>query len=431
MVFVKVCRFYSSASISRVAQRVQRGHTTHWTRLTPGLQRSTVETRSVDRQSEGNARQTGLYLQARDALMTVFLPKDWTHTVTPDYMRYTLWQVVNTISGTVAGTLSTQALLQALGLGAATSIGLAVTTNWIIKDGFGLLGGVVFAGMMGNRFDASPKRHRFMASLCIQASNLMELITPLVPSLFLPIASLSNIVKNIGWLAASATRASMHKGFTKTDNLGDITAKAGAQATASGLIGTGLGIGVSWALGTEPAMLMAAFLPLSGLNLLSAYMSNRCVVTRHMNVERAELCFKEILLSGQVLTPAAVARRETMIMPPNKHFSIPLKLEPDISILSHLSVSQLNDFLKSETHSNYCIYASRDKGNRWVALWFLENATAEDVTLGFYKACLVRAEMEAIQTNSKHDVIPELVAAGWDLQHTHLGDRNARINLEY
>jgi hypothetical protein len=48
-------------------------------------------------------------------------------------------------------------MLHALGLGAGTSIGLAATTNWIIKDGFGQLGGVLFAGLMGTRFDASPK----------------------------------------------------------------------------------------------------------------------------------------------------------------------------------------------------------------------------------------------------------------------------------
>lgn len=43
--------------------------------------------------------------------------------------------------------MSTQALLQALGMGAGVSIGLAATTNWIIKDGFGLLGGLIYAGM--------------------------------------------------------------------------------------------------------------------------------------------------------------------------------------------------------------------------------------------------------------------------------------------
>lgn len=47
-------------------------------------------------------------------------------------------------------------------------------------------------------------------------------------------ASISNIGKNIGWLGTAAARAAMHKGLALDDNLGDITAKAGAQGTAAG-----------------------------------------------------------------------------------------------------------------------------------------------------------------------------------------------------
>ncbi|KAJ3080999.1 hypothetical protein HDU99_006842, partial [Rhizoclosmatium hyalinum] len=59
-----------------------------------------------------------------------------------------------------------------------------------------------------------------------------------MPHLFVPIASISNIGKNIGWLASSASRAAIHKGFTLQDNLGDVTAKSGAQSTMAGLLGT-------------------------------------------------------------------------------------------------------------------------------------------------------------------------------------------------
>jgi hypothetical protein len=69
--------------------------------------------------------------------------------------------------------------------------------------------------------------YRFLASGLIQASSLFELLAPLYPGGFLLIASVSNIGKNIGWLATSATRASMNRGLTKEDNLGDVTAKSG------------------------------------------------------------------------------------------------------------------------------------------------------------------------------------------------------------
>ena len=98
-----------------------------------------------------HSKQKGNFLQS------MFLPKSYPYSVTSDYFRFSGFQFVQSVTGTIAGTISTQAMLHALGLGAGMSMGLAATTNWIIKDGFGLLGGVLYAGFMGSRFDASPK----------------------------------------------------------------------------------------------------------------------------------------------------------------------------------------------------------------------------------------------------------------------------------
>jgi len=87
-----------------------------------------------------------------------------------------------------------QSLLYAVGLGAG-SIPLAAALNWVIKDGLGQLGGVVYASMMGNKFDSDPKRHRMVSGLALQGATLLEIITPLVPSYFLLLASVSNIGK--------------------------------------------------------------------------------------------------------------------------------------------------------------------------------------------------------------------------------------------
>ena len=57
-----------------------------------------------------------------------------------------------------------QALLMAIGVGAG-SVPLAATLNWIIKDGLGQLGGVLYAGIMNDRFDSDPKRYRFLSGI--------------------------------------------------------------------------------------------------------------------------------------------------------------------------------------------------------------------------------------------------------------------------
>jgi hypothetical protein len=97
--------------------------------------------------------------------------------VSRDYYPFTFYQFIQSITGTMAGTISTQCLLIALGLGQTQAVGLAATSkysiyfflilsSWIIKDGFGLLGGVLFS-LMGSRFDASPKRFIYLQSLIV------------------------------------------------------------------------------------------------------------------------------------------------------------------------------------------------------------------------------------------------------------------------
>ncbi|KAJ3018398.1 UNVERIFIED_CONTAM: hypothetical protein HDU68_011173 [Siphonaria sp. JEL0065] len=290
---------------------------------------------------------------AKDQLMVMFLPKDFPRSVTPDYGAYTFWQFLHSVSGTVTGTLSTQALLHALGLGAAASAGLAATTNWIIKDGFGLLGGVLFAGSIAKGFDNQPKRFRFLSAALIQISTLLELLTPLLPHLFVPIASVSNIGKNIGWLASSASRASIHRGFTLTDNLGDVTAKAGAQGTMAGLLGTVFGIGISYFIGySDPFTLLHIFLPLSAFNMYCCFQSNHVVITRTLNVERGEIAINALLddIAGKLHRSTLELQNGTRLKPLN-----PAKLwddKVDSLILPLSSVSKKESFIfryKSDT----------------------------------------------------------------------------------
>ena len=118
------------------------------------------------------------------------------------------------------------------------SLPLAATLNWIIKDGLGQFGGILFASLVNNNFDADPKTWRMISGICMDSSSFLELLTPLFPAYFLPIASVANVGKNISFLAASASRAAIHKSFAIQENLADITAKTGSQSILGSLLGT-------------------------------------------------------------------------------------------------------------------------------------------------------------------------------------------------
>ncbi|KAJ3187827.1 hypothetical protein HDU85_006220 [Gaertneriomyces sp. JEL0708] len=434
--------------------------------------------------------------QVRDKLVIAFLPNGYPHSVTADYKPYTIYSFLHSVTGTITGTLSTQALLHALGMGAAVAAGLAATTNWIIKDGFGLLGGVIYAGVTANRFDSSPKRYRFLSAAAIQLATFVEILTPMVPHLFLPLASISNVCKNIGWIATSATKASMHKAFTREDNLGDVTAKAGAQATAAGLLGTSSGILLSYFIGSEPSHLLLAFAPLCAINMWFAYCANEAFITRTINLERAELLFadcarrlaseycrnphataqQQYLKHISVPSPAEVSSREQFIFRYRSVFAVPIALEPSLPRrLESIQQHTWNQFVtgeifgpgrSTERYRLLMIPAGKmDTSDSWktvlaprkvphdphVCCWFTVDATTEDILKGFYHACILRALLEQasksdpelteeravryiqatynIAGSTFDEVVQALRRSGWFIDHTHLGDRNARLRI--
>eukprot|EP01031_Cornospumella_fuschlensis_P040107 gene40107-48875_t len=213
-------------------------------------------------------------------------PKNYPESVETGYSSYVGFQMASAALSSAGGVLSMQSLLTAVGVGAG-ALPIAATLNWVLKDGLGQLGGIVFASVVNNKFDSEPKRWRFLASLSLEISCFIELLTPLFPAYFLPIASLANIGKNISFLAASASRAAIHISFAKQHNLADITARAGSQSILSSMMGTGIGLSVSYGLaGADFAVQLAAFSTLSLSSLICTYLSLRNVTINTLNLPK-------------------------------------------------------------------------------------------------------------------------------------------------
>ncbi|CAK4078020.1 unnamed protein product [Aphanomyces euteiches] len=245
-------------------------------------------------------------------LEDLFLPRDYATSTSHDYLPYVKWQFVASVAGSTAGVLSMQSLLYAIGLQSGT-IPMAAALNWVIKDGLGQFGGVLFASLVNHRFDADPKRWRAVSAVAMDAATLIEILTPLVPAYFLPMAATANVAKNISWLSASATRAGFHYSFAQRENLADITAKAGSQSIASSIAGTALGIAISPIVGTSTVHVAAAFGVLSCLNLFSIYKSLSVVALRTLNQQRLHLIVDEYWQEDKVLQPTDVNGLEKFV----------------------------------------------------------------------------------------------------------------------
>jgi hypothetical protein len=142
------------------------------------------------------------------------------------------------------GVFTTQTLLNSVGASRNSSASAAVAINWILKDGAGRVGKMLFA-RQGKKFDYDLKQLRFAGDLLMELGAGVELATAAVPHLFLPLACAANVVKNVAAVTSTSTRTPIYKAFAKGENIGDVTAKGECVGNIADLMGTGFSILIS------------------------------------------------------------------------------------------------------------------------------------------------------------------------------------------
>lgn len=396
---------------------------------------------------------------------SLLLPRNYEKSTLPSYVPYVKHTMLSAIFGTAASVISMQALLMSIGVGgggvssstatvaASSVLPIAATVNWILKDGMGQLGGILFANRVNTSFDADPKRFRFAADAALGLGVVLESLTAVFPSSFLLIASGANVFKNVAWISASATRASIHQSFCLERNLADVTAKAGAQMTTASLLGTLVGISTSYALLVSPWHCFAASAAFTSLHLAFSYTALQQVQMNNLNVQRAWLCLvpamlphrnqhQSILCSldfAEVATPQQVAKWERILhfgkwggrdgkaqlvhplahiqqmkreatssstspfsrmLPPKKFNS---SLQVNASVEHNLNPDDLrlcldlcNEFGDKHLVLVKPVLGARGNNQFNILLWFLHSAKSSDVVNGFLHAALVCKAMNRL-----------------------------------
>lgn len=331
-----------------------------------------------------------------------FLPAEYPTSVAPEYIRFTLAGFAASVAGSAGLVLSTQCLLLAVGVvgtNSQTASIMAGALNWVIKDGIGQLGGVIFASRMGEtkRFDANPKRWRTVSALCLDFAALTEIVAPLVlGSLVLPLACGANVLKNIGYLTASASRAALHQSLAVASNLADVTAKAGSQSMAAGLLGTGLGISLSMILGHDATQFATAFGGLVVIHQGCTYLSLTSVCLRHFNKHRLYLLLQTFVDRNVVLSPSEVAEQEVFFpLGEEDDTNEWLAIGSDVVQVCPGGVSELQEHRLVQGQA-YLLNASTTIDGK-VHLTFFQRATGEDLIHGMLHAVLLRQQQQQQQ----------------------------------
>lgn len=90
--------------------------------------------------------------------------------MTGEYWEYCKWRAAHRVFSAVMGTMSTQAMLTAIGVGSSRAVPAAAALNWVLKDGLGKMGKLAVTAAFGRAFDSDLKRFRFVASVVMVRS---------------------------------------------------------------------------------------------------------------------------------------------------------------------------------------------------------------------------------------------------------------------
>lgn len=197
-----------------------------------------------------------------------------------------------------------------VGVGDSTATSTAAVTQWILRDGSGMIGRILFAWTQGSNLDNNAKTWRFMADILNDLAMTLEILVSVFPSLFLPLVCTGSVLKAIVGMAGGATRAALTQHQAKRGNIADVSAKDGTQETALVLVGMVVSLILTPLIGDSQMMTWLFFCIFTTLHLLANYVAVRGVKLAKFNRHRFRIAVTHFLATGKVPTPAEVAKEE-------------------------------------------------------------------------------------------------------------------------
>jgi hypothetical protein len=160
--------------------------------------------------------------------------------VDPRYYQYVGWSFVSNVFASMQSILSSHSMLSVISL-ADTEI--LITSNYIMKDMVGQMGGLYYIDKMGNKFDRKPKMIVKHAMISQQTAMVVECLTPLIPNgLFIPVAGGANMIKNISFTGFGSINTRIIQTLAASDNIGEIYSKLSVVNAFGSTLGMGLGL---------------------------------------------------------------------------------------------------------------------------------------------------------------------------------------------
>ncbi|RYO75103.1 hypothetical protein DL766_003083 [Monosporascus sp. MC13-8B] len=379
------------------------------------------------------------------AVLDVFLPAGYPHTVTPDYTPYQIYLINPTVSvphpypglgpsrgkRTVTLTPSTH---PGFGVGDSSSSATGAVLLTVLQESTGRLATILFAHRFGQAIEPECKRYRFLADLLNDSALLLDVLSPLLPGWPRVLALCgAGVLRALCGVSAGAAKASLSAHFARNGNLAELNAKDGSQETVISLLGMLAGSLFVRAVSGNAAV-WAWMAVLVAAHLVTNYAAVRAVRMRSLNRQRAQLVLTHYVHTGRVLDPAQAAARERILTWRNPGVFFASSFPCSNEITAEDLRRHRDDLYVVTTQKRQQWYnAASRKWEHTVKLFMKEGATPRDTLEAWFKGLRLcgidgrsqeRGEKTILATVKKGEKGEELLSeefwralasAGWDL----------------
>ncbi|XP_017882483.1 RUS1 family protein C16orf58 homolog isoform X2 [Ceratina calcarata] len=289
------------------------------------------------------------------------------------------------------GTLTTHSIMQGVGVGEAAATPLAAAITWILKDGTGMVGRIVFAWWNGTDLDGQCKKWRLFADILNDLAMGLELLLPYFSPYSLGILCVSTAMKSIVGVAGGATRAALTQHQALQNNLADVSAKDGSQETCVNLIASFVGI-LILSMVHSGRYVLELYLILVMVHLYANYSAVKALCLNSLNEDRLALIVKSYVLNEVIPVPEEINKKESVLLLRKPTMSVcgfNIKIGVSLADLIKRDIILTSDTelaLKLFLDRKYLI--SIDVQNKTIFICLKKDAQPYDILEAYFHACL-------------------------------------------
>ena len=307
-------------------------------------------------------RDAGAFLlrSPRKLLKTLFLPLGYPHSVPDTYLPYQLYDGLQGLCSYWRGVVSARAVFEAAGVGNAEATAPSAALSWALRDGTGMVGGLVYSCVASPYFDSHAREFRWLlADVVNDVALALDLVAPHYgPVGSARILALSTIGKTVCGITAGATKGHITQHFARKGggNVADLTAKESTQETLVSLLGMAGGVWVAKLLdrcgGDHPLVWTWLFFGvLTAVHVWANYRAVSLLKLATLNPERTRVLFRDSIdaMAEQVQRDWHVAPREGTTGNADQSNGRSMQTSPDVlaSISNLQSPERINESMAS------------------------------------------------------------------------------------